>query len=262
VLAEDEEQLFDHEKGRPSLSLQELVDEKYLTKVRCPAGGILTWEVSDPDLDYDHQVLACSVHGPKTRIRAWKAPMASEDGEYDLESSFDDPVAAGWTTPKGKYWEVVDGKYRAGIFSKTGSGLHRSFAGEESWTDYTVTAKVTAHEKSEYGIYFRTTSPKKPDGYVFRFEPGSGKTGRFDIRKVVRGKESKVLAKVKMPAGTFEAGKEHDVRIEVAGDTFVAYVDDVEAVRAADSTYSSGGIGLRSSSKSVRDFDDLRVKTK
>lgn len=79
-LIEEEEKLFFMREGRLSTALDELVDKRYITRVTCPRGGILTWEEIDPALPFAHQSLVCSIHGRKTRIQSWEKPPEDEGG--------------------------------------------------------------------------------------------------------------------------------------------------------------------------------------
>ncbi len=263
VLLEDMEKHLDHDLGRPSVSIHELVDEGYVNKAVCPRGGVLTWTVEDPTLNYAHQALVCSLHGEKTRIRKWLKGMAvSDDPTFDLASNFDGTTADGWSQARGKYWQVVDGKYRAGSLALNRSGHHQSFSGDAAWTDYELTGKAKLNKGNGYGFYFRTdvSNPKKIDGYVLTYEPNNSR-GSLVIRKVTNGRNSRPIAKVKVGRKGW-VGTEKEFRVDVSGDTFTAYVDGEKMLTATDSTYSSGGVGLRSMNKSVTDFDDVKVKTK
>ncbi len=259
TLYEDEEQLFYHREGRPSLSLDELVDKKYLTRVTCPAGGILTWSVIDPELDYAHQQLVCSIHGPHTRIRAWNRGTTTEEEEdrYAFSYDFREAEAVGWTETRGRYWEVVDGKYRAG--SRRRGGEHRSFAGSEEWTDYTVSVKAKLERGKGYGVYFRASKVKKADAYIFQYDPGYGR-GAFLFRKVVHGRERRPFARVWAPKGYDWFGAEREVSVTVRGDTFIASIDGREVLKGSDSTFKAGGIGLRTWGRSAATFDDVKVE--
>lgn len=121
VLYEEQEKLFFLREGRPSDSLQELVDKRYLTRVTCPGGGTLTWQETDPTLPYAHQSLVCSLHGPKRRIRGWESASPTEDD--------------GWTTSLGSSFDEVTDSIIA---------LIQAFQAENgryprSWGDYVFT---------------------------------------------------------------------------------------------------------------------------
>jgi prepilin-type N-terminal cleavage/methylation domain-containing protein len=229
LLMEEQEKLFAHQVGRPTLALQELVDEKYVSRCACPRGGILTWEVTDPSLSYAHQTLVCSLHGPRTRIAAWKVVAATPEDGSALSDPFDEDVAAGWTETRGQYWEVVDGTYHAGLPGGK-SKEHRSFTGSDAWEDYTVTLTATLEEGKAFGVYFRTTDPTKPDGYLFEYVSSSGK-GAFQLRKVVDGKNESPFAKTRVPKGYEWHGEEREIEIRVSGDTYTVYVDGGGRVR-------------------------------
>jgi len=256
---EDEEQLFYHREGRSSMCLQELVDRKYLNKVSCPRGGILSWSVIDPGWNYPHQALVCSIHGQRSRIRVWKlaVPGPASD-KFAIDYGFEEEVPAGWSEVKGKYWEVVNGKYQAGLPGGSG-GEHRSFSGSEDWTDYTLTLTASLEMGQGYGVYFRVTDVEQVDGYVFQYDPGYSR-GAFLFREIVNGREKSPFARAWAPSGYSWYGQDRSVSIAVAGDSFKAYLDGVEVLSGNDSTWSAGGVGLRTWARSVANFDDIRVE--
>lgn len=57
-----------------------------------------------------------------------------------LSSNFDDGTASGWTSTSGT-WSVVQdaGNY---VYSQSDTSEGRTSAGSQSWTDYSVEAKV------------------------------------------------------------------------------------------------------------------------
>lgn len=257
VLYEEQEKLFFINEGRPSKSLDELVEKKYVTRVTCPRGGILTWEVTDPTLPYDHQSLVCSIHGPKTRIRGWSWIPPKDGGTgHEFFDDFGDSVVLGWTEVRGRYWEIVDGRYRAGMPGR--GGEHRSFSGDANWKDYTIDVKATLLQGQGYGVYFRATDPERADAYIFQYDPGYGR-GAFLLRRITDGREASPFARAWAPQDFDWYGEERDIRIDVSGNAFTAYVDGEEVVSGTDEEYSHGGIGFRTWGSSVADFDDVTV---
>ncbi|ACL25467.1 family 16 glycoside hydrolase [Chloroflexus aggregans] len=111
-----------------------------------------------------------------------------------------------------------------------------------------------------YGVFFRDSGGEKFNGYSFQYDPGYGR-GAFIIRKWVNGNElSMPIARTNAPLNYDWYGTDRRVRIEVRGDTFIAYVDGQPVVQARDSSFSGGGIGFRSWDNSSACFDDLTVR--
>jgi prepilin-type N-terminal cleavage/methylation domain-containing protein len=165
-------------------------------------------------------------------------PMANSGSSVVHNTDFA-AVAAGAPIVGGK-WSVVDGKL---VPPATGGSV---LFGDQSWTDFQVDTTATLDSGSGYGVYFRATgtSKTKVSGYVFQYDPGVGK--KFIVRKVVNGTESAPIASGVMPAGFSIYGVAHDVSVSAVGTHIVCKVDGKTVLDFNDSTFSSGGTGLRS----------------
>jgi prepilin-type N-terminal cleavage/methylation domain-containing protein len=181
-----------------------------------------------------------------------------------LSEDFDEGAEDRWKKVEGSDYEFGDGYLKMGSTEK-GGGEHRIFAGEESWTDYTVEVTATLDEKSwGYGIYFRATDPENANAYVFQYDERYG-SGAFLFRKIVNGNEQSPFARVYVRDTSF--GKDFDwydterkIKIEVVGDEYRAYVDRELVVVGTDDSYENGMIGLRTWNKSSATFDSIEVK--
>ncbi|KAF0112118.1 MAG: hypothetical protein FD147_385 [Chloroflexi bacterium] len=110
-----------------------------------------------------------------------------------------------------------------------------------------------------YGITFRLTkSLGSYAGYSFQVDPGYG--NKFIFRRYdEKGVElAKPLAIGNPPAG-FDFNAPHKVSVSVKGNTFKAYVDGALVLTATDSTYTSGGVGLRVWDNTQAKFSDFSV---
>lgn len=246
ILIEQAEVRYFTDRGAHSENMQNLVDEGYFVEVpECPAKGIYAWvPESEGSASYQAQI-GCSIHG---------ATVSLEDGVvYD----FNEGDADGWDEVRGRYWEVKDGKYYAGREGK-GSGEHRSFFGDESWTDYAVSVDAELFQGQGYGVYFRAQDFISLDSYIFQYDPGYG-SGEFIFRTVVNGREKSPFARAKPPEGFQWTGVEREITVEAVGSSLKAYVDGVLVLEANDSTYSQGAIGLRTWGKSYASFDNVEV---
>ena len=157
----------------------------------------------------------------------------------------------------GSYINVVDGEYVMG----NGAGIpeQRTFTGDEGWTDYTVTLTANMEQGDGYGVYFRTTNGDSPEGYIFQMDPGYG-DGAFLMRRWNDGSEESPFAVAWADPSFDWYGMDRNIQVEVSGDTFNAYVDGVLVLTGSDSTYASGGIGMRTWSDTKVSFDDITVE--
>ncbi len=237
------------DNGSHSENLQNLEDSEYLTFVpECPSKGVYAWVLEDEGSANYQTKIGCSVHGVTSAI---------PEGADGISDNFDDGSADGWNEVRGRYWEVKDGKYYSGR-EGVGGGEHRSFFGDESWADYSISVDAELFQGSGYGIYFRAQDFSSIDGYIFQYDPGYG-SGEFLFRKIVNGREKSPFARVK-PSNDFQwTGVEREITIEAVGSDFKAYVDGELVLEANDSTYLEGAVGLRTWAKSYASFDNIEI---
>jgi alpha-L-rhamnosidase len=121
-----------------------------------------------------------------------------------------------------------------------------------NWTDYTLTAHLTIAEVA-VGIRFRSADTN--NGYMWQFR---GTDNRLIPHRVQNGTFT-VIETVTLPTGTLAIGKEVLVRIEAVGSTIKTYVNGVLIHTLTDSTFSSGGVGVRTGSTESGSLADLSV---
>ncbi|GIM91141.1 pectate lyase family protein [Paractinoplanes toevensis] len=161
--------------------------------------------------------------------------------------NFDDGNATGWSTNGGSWSVVTDGSpaYRQ---SSTGANA-RALAGDTSWTDYTVTARV---RPIAFGASNRTAGiaarVRASGEYYALVLTGAGTT---QLQRVSGGSAT-VLATAAVTGTT--------LALTVRGSALTGSVDGTAVVRAVDATYSGGRIGLVASYASAS-FDDVVVDT-
>ena len=151
-------------------------------------------------------------------------------------------------------WAIKDGWL---VSSKGGD--KRIMATSDLPDDYVITTTAQLVDGKGFGIMFRLTPEgNNYGGYSFQIDPGYG--NKLVLRKFVKnGVEiSKPLAVANPPPG-FDFYAEHEVKVSVIGNTFIAYIDGVQVMSAVDDTYPSGGAGLRSWSASNLKVDDFVV---
>jgi len=173
----------------------------------------------------------------------------SSSGSVSLSDNFEDGNASGWSKSGGSWAVVADGT-RVLRQSDPGAALAREFAGETSWTDYTVTAKVKAvsltGNGAAAGIATRAGGAHQFDRLVL-----APKAARLEE---VRGSTVTVLASVPLASA---ASGWHTLRVDVSGATISGSVDGV-AVGRGSTRLKSGRIGLLTTSAAAS-FDDVSV---
>jgi Flp pilus assembly pilin Flp len=136
-----------------------------------------------------------------------------------------------------------------------------------SKSDYVIKMDAVSLSKGDgYGAFFRSTiNSNGLDGYVFQYDPGwkSSKypNGAFLIRRWINGREvSNPIAVT--PIGENVYNTPHNFEINVSGDTYTVFMDGKKVLSAQDSTYTTGGTGIRSwdsTSACIGDFSVLET---
>ncbi|HWS33241.1 MAG TPA: pectate lyase [Actinoplanes sp.] len=187
---------------------------------------------------------AAGAAGAVTALVAVLVPNASASTMFsdDFESG-----ASNWAKSGGTWSVVSDGSkvYRQ---AKADSELARVFAGETSWTDYSVEAKVKALDLGSglAGVAARASGSST----MYRL---ALKTGKAELQSV-KGSTITVLgsATVANPAAW------HTLKVDVTGGTVTGYVDGAKVASGAGTLAGNGRIGLVTSYASAQ-FDDVAV---
>jgi Tfp pilus assembly protein PilX len=182
-----------------------------------------------------------------------------------------DTDASQWTEVMGSKFNVKNSNYNLGTQGQA-AGEHRTFAGDQEWTDMVIEVKARLGQGGPgYGIYFRSTGIKNVNSYIFQYDPGAGAPGYFTYRKVINGKEQGAWASTNRNTIPDFAQKDNQmswwyndwrtIRIEIKGNRFVTYVDDVKVLDATDTAnqFPNGQIGLRTWNSSYAQFDQVTV---
>jgi Flp pilus assembly pilin Flp len=158
-------------------------------------------------------------------------------------------------------WEINSNDFSVnnGVITNNRTGISNAFVKGYNGTDYSVDIE-TAHLQTGngYGIWFRADSDdiSKVNGYTFQFDPGF-EGGEFIIRKWVNGREEAPLARV--AAEGYNWNDPHNVKLNVVGDTFTALIDGETVLTGQDSTYASGGTGIRTWDGTQATFENFTV---
>ncbi|MGW4462477.1 pectate lyase family protein [Micromonospora sp. NPDC004704] len=165
--------------------------------------------------------------------------------------NFNDGNADGWSKSGGDWSVVTDGTaaYRQG---NTGSELARAFAGQTSWTDYQVQARVKPlafnGSNRAVGIASRSNSATK----MYRLALVNNNRAEL---QAVNGSAVTVIgsASVSVSAGTW-----YTLRLEASGSTIRGFVNGSQIGSGSNSAQGAGRIALVTTYASAV-FDDISV---
>lgn len=165
--------------------------------------------------------------------------------------NFDDGSADGWSKSGGDWSVVTDGTpaYRQG---NNGSSLARAFAGQTSWTDYQVQARVKplSFNGSDrlVGLASRSTSDTK----MYRLALSNANRAELQM---VNGSQ---ITTIGSAALTVSTGTWYTLRIEASGSTVKGFVNGAQIASGTDTAYAAGRIVLVTAYASAV-FDDVAV---
>ncbi len=136
---------------------------------------------------------------------------------------------------------VVDAASLQGVrILKVGSG----------WSDYTV----TAHRRSDSGaagIVVRAAD--ESNGYLV----DTNQDGSVFVYRQVAGSFQQLATSP--PITGFVAGDEHEIRIDLRGNTITTTIDGTQRLAVTDGTYATGTVGVRAVATQRSSYDDLQV---
>ncbi len=192
----------------------------------------------------------CSV---ADRVSGGKACQPDEICGDDFSSDL-----SGWTTLEGKPGNTLNGAYCPSTYTR----VINKCSTDGSLEDYTVSlngANLTSGWG--YGLIFRAeNTPDGMNGYVFQYDPGYS-PGSFIFRKWVNGRELSVPFAVTKAPNYSWYNAPRDIKVVVDGNTFTAYVDGKAVLTATDSTYTSGGSGIRTWDTTLVCFDEFEMQS-
>ncbi|NQX65122.1 pectate lyase [Paenibacillus alba] len=168
-----------------------------------------------------------------------------------FSDNFDDGNANGWTTQNGT-WSVVQdgGSY---VYRQSSANEGRASAGNAAWTDYAVEANVKIDNWN--GANRAYVAGRYQDGnnfYAASLYNSNG--GKLEIRKKVSGSTT-TLATLDYPLST---GVWYTIKLDISGSTIRMYVNGTLQLTAADTSLSSGAVGLIAY-KAAASFDQIVV---
>ncbi|GAB3936540.1 hypothetical protein GCM10027614_13210 [Micromonospora vulcania] len=165
--------------------------------------------------------------------------------------TFDDGNADGWSKSGGDWSVITDGSpaYRQ---ANAGSELARAFAGQTSWTDYQVQARVKPLSFNGTGrvvaLGARSTSATK----MYRLALINANRAEL---QVVNGSAITVLGSTTLTVAT---GTWYTLRLEASGGTIRGFVNGTQIGAGTNTAYAAGRIALVTAYASAV-FDDVAV---
>jgi len=162
-----------------------------------------------------------------------------------------------WHKARGGGWSAEEERYCV-----REQGEHRSFFGAENWTDYVVRLTANLYQGDGFGVFFRATLVDQVNGYLFEYAPGGrcfGQEGCFFFRKVVEGRVLYPFAQSTAAAAYEWHNTVREVEVRVEGDSYTAFIDGEEVLKASDGDHTRGQAGLRTWDGSQACFWDFTV---
>ena len=120
-------------------------------------------------------------------------------------------------------------------------------------TDLTMTAKfkpISGREDQAGGLIFHVQD--KDNYYIAR-------ANALEDNLIFFVYENARRSQLKSAAAKTQNGQWHDLRVDVRGVAFTAFLDGKQIVDVTDDRYKTGGIGLWTKSDSTTCFDDVQV---
>ena len=194
----------------------------------------------------------------RATICAFVLAFAVTNGAFALTENFDSGAATEWTEVQGQ-WAVSNGEYTQSEIpwatTATHETYHRSYFGDESWTDYTLEATVRIDESGGVaailGIFFRVTEKSAGgDYYLFRLDERAA-----EGPALVKAPNTIIQENMEKPAAI---GVDYVLKVEVEGDSIRCYVDGVLEIDVTDSDFAAGAVGV-GTFDAVGAFDDVSV---
>ncbi|MGC4094196.1 MAG: hypothetical protein QM756_41050 [Polyangiaceae bacterium] len=176
-----------------------------------------------------------------------ETPLFSDDFESGVSR---------WTPNTTGDWNVVSDGTQVYEQSSTTTVLHTATAGESSWGDQTVQARVKVMSfGSSSTSYFACVYARYVDDnnhYCLAIRPDA----RYVLRKRTNGSNTTIgSAFTGIP---FQVGVWYTFKLEIVGSTLNAYVDNVLFATATDTAFTQGRAGIGTTNAVAR-FDDVVV---
>lgn len=168
-----------------------------------------------------------------------------------FSDNFNDGNANGWT-PQSNYndWTVVsdNGNY---VYYSSSTSEGRTSAGSQSWTNYTVEAKMKIESFNGSNRAYLAGRYQDGNNYYAASLTGGNK---LELRKKVKGSTTNLASK----SYALQTGTWYTVKLELSGNTIKMYVNGNLELQATDNSLTHGAIGLVGYKTQVK-YDDIVV---
>jgi pectate lyase len=193
-------------------------------------------------------VIVCSLIvtmllGNVTLISAATTLLFSDDFEsgnsnnWSVQSGYDD-----WSI------ESENGNY---VYYSSSTSEGRTYAGDQSWSDYTVKAKIKVEDFN--GSNRALLAGRYQDGNNYYAASLTG-NNKLEILRKAGGSTSTIASKTY----SLSTGQWYEVQLVMTGSTIQMFVDGELELEVNDNAISSGGIGLVGRKAKVK-YDDVLV---
>ena len=186
-----------------------------------------------------------------------------------IDERFHDSWLAGWTAiddpdtvEEPSVWRVEQDGWlhqRSNIWGRRGDFIGRWYgtflvAGDEGWSDYTMSLKAKPDDDDGFGVVFRFTDAEHFYRLVFLQDGFSGgPVTRLDKRA---GEDYTELWSARQG---YRVGVEMSIQIVVEGDSIKATIDGHDLFEVKDDSYRHGKVGLFCYAQNGQAFDDIKV---
>ena len=138
----------------------------------------------------------------------------------------------------------------------SGGGNSQIYAGNATWTDYTLNVPIKLSSMSDYpgGIRGRV-NPATGAGYMLWLYPA---LGEFVLYRASAWDINQPLVQIGAGSAAFDTSNFHNVSLTFSGSQITALYDGKTVINATDSTYASGLIALEGFNQIIS-FGDVMV---
>ncbi|MCL5256551.1 MAG: DUF1080 domain-containing protein [Chloroflexi bacterium] len=240
--------------SQPVAAVTQTADGYAATPTATPAPGDTTVQADVPTMTVV----------PTPAVPPVAKPMLPQGANVLFSADFDNGSMNGWTivNPSDPYGEPALWAVREGHLIQNGdasgelSGVDTiAKAGNEGWTNYTLSAQLLGTSGDLMGLTFRQTSA----GYyqlVMAGKPNTGQPGIW-LEKVVGGKTTR-LAESSSWAG-YDANTWYPVSVTVQGSSIKVSVANQQLFDVNDTSLPSGAIGMYATANGGAWFDNVLV---
>ncbi|GAA1867580.1 pectate lyase family protein [Asanoa iriomotensis] len=170
-----------------------------------------------------------------------------------FSDDFNDGEASGWSKSGGD-WSVVTEGSPTFTQSKTDSELAREFAGQTSWTAYSVQARVKPLSFNGSNRLVALAARSSSATKMYRLALTNANRAEL---QAVDGSSVTVIGSASLTVST---GTWYTLRIDANGSTVSGFVNGTRIASGSNSAHSAGRIGLVTVFASAR-FDDVVVSS-